>query len=189
LQRVSERDSSGKVLWQRTYPGVFACRRLRNGNLFVVCRQQLLEVDREGKAVFSHPHRLGTILAARKFRDGQIAYLGYNGVYIRLGANGKQVRTLQLPFVNFGLGGAEILPGDRVLVSVQNLGKVIQYDKDGKTVWEAALQFPGSPHRLRNGHTLVPSSAYTRITRLDPAGKVVAEMTDLPYRPFAIRER
>jgi hypothetical protein len=189
LQRVSERDASGKVLWQRNYPGVFSCRRLRNGNLFVVCQQQLLEVDREGKAVFTHPYQLGSILAARKFRDGQIGYVGYNGGYVRLDANGKQVKTTQLPFVNFNLSGGEILPGDRVLVSVQNLGKVIEYDKDGKPVWEAAVQFPAGPHRLGNGQTLVPSNGNTRITRLDPAGKVVAEMTDLPYRPFAVRER
>jgi hypothetical protein len=189
LQRVSERDSSGKVLWQRSYPGALGCQRLRNGNLFVVCQQQLLEVDKDGKAVFTHPYQMGSILAARKFRDGQIAYVGYNGAYVRLDANGKQVRTLQLPFVNFNLSGADILPGDRVVVSVQNLGKVIEYDKDGKPAWEAAVQFPAGPRRLRNGHTLVPSNSNTRITRLDAAGKVLGEMTDLPYRPFAVRER
>jgi hypothetical protein len=189
LQRVSEREPTGKVLWQRTYPGAFACQRLRNGNLFVVCQQQLLEVDRDGKVLFTHPYNMGSILAARKFRDGQIAYVTYTGGYVRLDANGKQVKVLQLPFVNFNLAGGEVLPGDRVLVAVHNFNKVVEYDQDGRPAWEAAVTLPGSPHRLRNGHTVVPSSSYTRITRLDPAGKVVTEMTDLPYRPFVIRER
>jgi hypothetical protein len=187
--RVTERDRQGRNVWGTFYPNVFAAQRLRDGHTFVVCRQSLLVVDRAGKQVFNHPCPGVTVLAARRFRDGQTAYLTYQGNYVRLDAAGKTVKTFNVPITNFGLSGADVAPGDRVVVSVQNLNKVIEYDDRGKVAWEATISQPQAPHRLRNGHVLVPSLIGNRITELGPDGKVIHEMKDLPFRPFRVSAR
>jgi HEAT repeat protein len=188
--RLTERDRDGKAVWQHAVPNAISARRLRNGQTFVVCRNQLLVLDREGKQVFAHLHSTGFILAGERFRDGQMAFVTYQGQYVRLDAAGKQMKTFQVPFIpNFGVNGALVLPGDRVLVSLSNPGKVIEYAPGGKVAWEAAVTNPGNPTRLPNGHTLVPSNGNTTLTELDRNGRIVSEKKDLPHRPFRIYPR
>jgi hypothetical protein len=187
--RITERDRAGKVVWQRNVPNAVNVQRLRNGHTFVVCRNQLLIVDREGKEVFTHLNPTGWILAGQRFRDGQMAFVTYQGQYVRLDAAGKTVKSFQVPFVqNFGVSGAQVLSGDRVIIAVPN-GKVTEYTPEGKVVWEATVPNPGFPTRLPNGHTLVPTNQQTTLTELDRAGRIVSEKKDLPYRPFRIYPR
>jgi HEAT repeat protein len=186
--RVTERDRQGRVLWDQHFPNVFAAERLRNGHTFVACRQFLFVVDRDGRRVFNHPCTGGSILAARRFRDGQIAYFTYQGHYVRLDAAGKPLKTFTVPVSNLGFSGGEVLAGDRVVVSVQNLNKVIEYDNQGKASWEATVMSPLLPCRLRNGHTLVPGGA-GGLTELAADGKVLRERKDLPCRPFRVYAR
>jgi HEAT repeat protein len=187
--RVSVRDRQGRALWNQPFPNVFAAQKLRDGHTFVACRQSLLVVDRAGKQLFNHPCPGVTVLAARRFPDGQTAYVTYQGNYVRLDAAGKQVKTFSLPITHLGPSGADVAPGDRVVVSAQGLNKVIAYDENGKQAWEAAVTSPLAPYRLRNGHTLVPSMVSNQITELGPDGKVIREMKNLPVRPFRVSAR
>jgi HEAT repeat protein len=188
--RVSERDRQGKVLWQVVTNNAFMCQRLRNGNTFILCRNQLLEVDAKGKEVFSHAYPQGYILGGRKFADGQMAFVTYQGWYVRLDATGKEVKTFNVPVnTNFGVSGADVVPGDHVVLATPGVGKVAEYGEGGKLIWETNVPNPGAPYRLPNGHTLVPSNHQTTITELDRTGKVVSEKKDLAFRPFRVRRR
>src|SRR5262249_43162513 len=154
----SERDTAGRIVWQQTVPAAIGCQRLRNGHTFAVGRQQLVEFDRDGKQVCRHDRAGDTILAARKFRDGHVGLVTYQGVYARLDASGKEVKTFRVPVnPNFGTSGGAVLPDDRVLISTNGINKIAEYDASGKPVWEATVMQPGVPNRLPNGHTLVPS--------------------------------
>jgi HEAT repeat protein len=188
-QRLSERYRKGPVAWEKLFANVFTCQGLRNGHIFLACRTHLFELDPAGKTVFTWSSPNGTILAARRLRDGQTAFVTYQGVYVRLDAAGKPAKTFQLPFQNFGLGGADVAAGDCVVVSVQNLNKVMEYGPDGKVRWQAEVLAPGIPHRLANGQTLVPSNHNTRLVRLDATGKIVSELKDLSFRPFRVHGR
>jgi HEAT repeat protein len=186
--RVSERDRQGKVIWQKACNNPFSCQRLRNGHIFVLGRNQLFELDATGKELFTH-HFPGHIVGGRKFPDGQMAFITYQGQYVRLDATGKQVKTFQVPFQwQNGVIGAEVLPGDRLVVSL-GVGKVAEYADGGKLVWETNVVGPGFPHRLLNGRTLVSSNNNTMLLELDRAGKVVAEKKDLGYRPYRTHRR
>ncbi len=187
--RVTERDRQGRVLWDKFFANVFAAEPLRNGHVFLACRNAVVVVDREGKPVFNQPSTNGTILAARRFRDGQTAYLTYSGAYVRLDASGRTVKTFSVPVSNFGLSGADLTPDDHVVVSVQNLNKVIEFDSRGKAAWETTVTGPLAPCRLRNGRTLVPSQAANRVVELGPDGKVIRELKDLPCRPYRVSAR
>jgi outer membrane protein assembly factor BamB len=187
--QVTERDRAGKVLWNKYYGNVFHAERLRNGHTFLACRNQLMVVNKEGVSVFSHSYTANSILAAKRFRDGSMAYVSYSGHYVRLDRDGKQVKTIQFPWFNFSVAGAEVLAGDRVVVSVNNFNKVVEFDSAGKQVWEASVTYPLIPFRLSNGHTILASHSQTQITEIDRNGKVVKETKTPDYRPYRVYRR
>ncbi len=187
--RVTMRDRQGKEVWSRGCNNAFGCQRLRNGNIFIMGRQQILEIDPNGKEVFSHNHNNDWLIGGRKFPDGHISYLTQQGEYVRLDATGKRVKNFQINFQwQNGVMGADMLPGDRVVVSL-SIGKVAEYADGGKLVWEANVANPGFPLRLPNGNTLVSPMNQNTLLELNRNGKVVSEKKDLAYRPFRMHRR
>jgi hypothetical protein len=125
------------------------------------------------------------ILVARKFRNGQVAYLTYQGNYVRLDRAGNELKTYRVSFnQNIGTSGADLSPDDHVVIASANLNKVAEFGPDGKTIWEASLPQPAVPNRLPNGHTVVVSRANAGIVELDRNGRVVCEWRDLKIRPW-----
>jgi HEAT repeat protein len=186
---VTERDLTGKVLWEQQVQGPFHVRRLPNGNTFIGASQQLVEIDSHGKQVFHYRRGNETILAAQRLRDGQVALVTYQGAYVRLDRTGKEVKSYRIPHnATTGINGGEVLSGDRVLIATYSNGKVTEYDSDGQPHWEASVPMPGALTRLANGHTLV-TSAGSRIVELDRSGRIVNEIKDLPVRPWRAYRR
>jgi hypothetical protein len=163
---------------------------LRNGNTFVGARNGVYVFDAHGKDVLSHPVLNDTIFAAQVFRDGQIAYVTYQGNYCRMDAAGKELKRSRLtPFTTgAGVNGIELLPGDRYVVSVNTLNKVIEYDAEGRSAWECSVPGPVNLTRLAHGNTLVISGGM-RVIELDRSGKIVQEMKDLQMRPWRVYRR
>jgi outer membrane protein assembly factor BamB len=175
--RITERTTKGEIVWEKTLPAataslVIGAQRLANGNTFVATRTGLLELDRDGKEVWSYRPTVGSIYAARKSRTGEVAIIVLNGTCIRLDADGKEVGTFAAGRVVIH-GGIDILPNGNVLVPVATQNKVFEYDAKGKVVWEADVQRPSSAQRLPNGHTLVSGSSSRRVVELDHDGKEV----------------
>ena len=186
--QVSLWSRQGKELWTRQCNMPFACQQLRNGNIFVVCRNHVAEYDSNGKEVSSQVHNVGWIVGGYKFPNGQVGLFTQQGRYLRLDAAGKQVKTYQVTFQGGVAMNSEVLPGDRVVTSL-NIGRVAEYDSKGKTVWETNVANPACPHRLPNGHTLVAQNGANHLYEMDRKGKIVVEKKDLEYRPWRIRRR
>ena len=72
-------------------------------------------------------------------------------------------------------GRLDVLSNGHVLIPEMNNNRVVEYDADGKVVWEAAAQQPIAAVRLPNGHTLVTSYSQHRAVELNRAGKEVWE--------------
>src|SRR5262249_16809860 len=67
FNRISERDLKGNIIWQQTINQPLSSQRLTNGNTFLVGRNQMMEVDREGKQVGTPINRPSNdIIAAQK---------------------------------------------------------------------------------------------------------------------------
>ncbi|HXG12586.1 MAG TPA: HEAT repeat domain-containing protein [Gemmataceae bacterium] len=188
ISQVSERDLKGNIIWQKQINLPLAAERLPNGNTFLAGRGLLLEVDRNGKEVFSYSRPGNDIMAAHKRPDGQIALLTYSWTYIRLDARGKEVKSFRIGPFPFYTNGIHFLPNDRVLVPEYNANRVAEYNAEGKRVWEAAVPMPSSVQRLPNGNTLVSSAAGQRIVELNRAGKVVWEHKE-NFNPWRARRR
>jgi hypothetical protein len=182
---VTERNLKGEVQWQYSVTGPpLGARRLPNGNTFIVTRTQLLEVDKDGKAVAT-VDRPGDVCAAAKRRDGSIVLLTNAGQLVHLDAAGQELKTLSPNCQTRPVGSnIDVLPNGHVLVPVYAQNKVLEIDEDGKTTWEAAVTNPSSVMRLPNGHTLVASLLSQTVVELDRAGQEVRSLKTegRPYR-------
>jgi HEAT repeat protein len=183
VQRVTERNLKGEVLWQHqvaTWP--FSAQRLPNGNTFIAGRNLLVEVDRQGKEVFNYPRPNNDLMMAQKMRDGQIVCLSSQGVCFRLDATGKELKSFRVP--NVSNYGNEVLPNGNLLMPMQGLNKVAEFDSEGKVVWEANVPLPTAVARLPNGHTLVAmQQGALKVIEVDRSGKQVAETLTQTFVP------
>jgi HEAT repeat protein len=188
--RVSERDFQGNIIWSKQdfTDQPVSVQRLHNGNTFIATEDELLELDRTQKKIFTLRHPGSDIQAAFKFRDGHIVFVTRRGQCTRLDATGKQVKNFAIRQNDVAYGGMDGLANGRILVAHTNTGKVVEYDIEGKVVWEASVPQPTAATRLPNGNTLVASSNNQRVVEVDRAGRVVSEHKD-GNRPWKARRR
>jgi HEAT repeat protein len=185
--RVTERNLKGDILWQKQCNNPISCQRLANGNTFIAMRNQLIEVNRDGKEVFTFNRQNYDIMGAQKLKDGQIVFFTNGGMAVRLDAKGKEVKSFAIGHMPWG--GGDVLPNGRIVVPQWQANKVVEYDADGKSVWEVAFQWPSSVMRLPNGNTLVASQNSNKVAEFDRSGKSVWEHQCNNGQPFRVRRR
>jgi hypothetical protein len=185
--RVTERTRDGQILWeQRVNGNPVNCQRLANGNTFIATYNEILEVTREGRNVFS-VQRPVNVYCAEKRRNGNILCLQSNGQIIELDPTGKELRTVS-GGNTAGWGSLELLANGRFLVSQYNLNKVVELDAEGKAYFDCSVAQPASATRLPNGNTLVADTQNRRILEFDRSGAKVWEQAT-QGRPFRVRRR
>jgi hypothetical protein len=171
-RRVTERNFKGEVLWEKTVNGLIqGVQRLANGNTFLATRNQLLEVDRDGKEVSSRTRPSHDIMTAHRLRDGTTVLVTLNGQCVRLDAAGTEVKSFPVGTTYVIGSNIDVLPNGRVLVPQYANNKVVEFDTEGKPVWEATVQNPSTVMRLPSGNTLVGSMVTQRVVELDRNGK------------------
>lgn len=190
-RRVTERDFKGNILKQFSANMPIGCQRFPNGDTFIVTRQQLLLVDRDGKDVFTHTNQgaAGLICAAQRLRNGQMAVATSGGRCHLLDPQGRELKSFAMGGSPYALGGSlEILPNGRILVALYNVQTVAEFDWAGNKLWQATVNRPVSATRLANGNTLVTCSLDYRVVEIDPQGKEVWSY-QTEGRPFRARRR
>jgi HEAT repeat protein len=175
-RKVTERDLKGKVQWtwtsNQSWP--LCAQRLANGHTFIALQNQLVEVDKAGKTVSSINRPNQDVIRAIKLRNGDIAMVSNRGMYHRLDPKGNERKS-------FNLGGGwmqqfsgfDVLPTGRIVVPQWQFNRVVEFNQEGKVVWQANVQWPTYVQRLPNGHTLVASQNANLVLVLDRKGKVV----------------
>ncbi len=172
--KISERDFKGEVRWEKAVGGnPTGVQRLANGNTFVAMPNNLIEIDRTGKEVFSMPRQNNDIYRARKLRNGDVVFITNTGAYSRIDGKTQNVLKTFSTVANIPLpfGGIDVLPDGGVLVADAQQNRVVEYNADGKEMKSLHAQFPNSVLRLPNGHTLVTSYNARRISELDATGR------------------
>jgi hypothetical protein len=186
--RVSERNFKGEIVWKKEITGPITGQRLANGNTLVASHTQIIEVTPDGKDVFTYSAGDVILRGVHKPRNGPLAILTSDGNCVRLDANGKELKSFKSGHDPSWVSGFEVLPNGRVLVPQRQANKVVEFDPDGKVVWEAEVKMPKAAARLPNGHTLVTSFDTRSVVELDRAGKVVWERKD-DYAHYRARRR
>jgi hypothetical protein len=180
-RRITERNLKGEILWQKdagNFP--ISARRLSDGHTFIVCRNRISEVDRSGREVRAINRPANDVMTAQKMRDGRIVIVSSQSCLVVLDSTGRELKSVRLLAVsNFG---NDVLPKGGVLVPLSWQNKVLEYDAEGKVVWEAEVPQPVSAFRMPDGHTLVSTQVWpAKVIELDRDGKQVAETAAASY--------
>jgi HEAT repeat protein len=176
-RKISERDFRGTVLWSK---GVSAqpvnVQRLPNGHTFIATVNQILEVDRAGKEIYTIRNIGGGITAAYRARDGRIVCLAQSGSQcIVMDTDGKRLSSFPSNRDGSWTSGIDLLANGHILITQPNRNKVAEYDRTGKLIVEVNAPMVTTATGLPNGHFLVASSGHRRAFEVDRAGKVVWE--------------
>ncbi len=191
INSVSVRDTAGRVLSQKATAGNAARRVsgpphqlqvLPGGDLFVVCRNAVLEMkrDKPDQAVVFDRSLTHDITAAVRLPNGETAVQLQTGPdhLIFLDKAGKEIPDRKVkvgppPYQSHMANSGE----DRVLISEQQ--KVVEYDiKENKVVWSHPIVNARSVQRLPNGNTLIVdgngnADGSNRVVEVTPAGEEV----------------
>jgi HEAT repeat protein len=187
-KRVSERDFSGNIVWQKSdLPAQpYNVQRLANGNTFVAMSHNLMEFDQAGKTVLDL-NTLDEVVAAGKLRDGQILYLTRDRKCIRLDQAGKVVHSF---VANQTLNAGcvlDVTPRGHPLISRAEQRLVEEFDLEGKSL--RRITGLGMGTAIRNGHVMMASYYEGRVFELDGAGNTIWQYETTGYNPFMARQR
>lgn len=174
-KRFTERTLEGAVVWERKAEAPpINCRRLSNGNTFLVTSNDILEITPSGQEVF---HITGQhIYSAKKLPGARVAVLDASGSIVEMDEKGKELKRFKASNPPVGLLKFDVLPGGRYLVPQQTTGKLIEYGSDGKSIRECSIPSARVVTRLPNGNALLCGhNSDLRIVEVDRAGKVVFE--------------
>jgi HEAT repeat protein len=183
--RVTERDLRGKILWQKEVLQPLNVQRLRNGNTFIACNHQLLEVDRAGKEVLRVSVQLSDCGTARKLRNGQIVAFN-GGQVIQLDKTGRVLKSTLVQCG--GCGRNEVTEDGHVLALSPGNGNLIEFDTDGKELHRFDMPGAGNAFRLSNGHTLLIAEEQTNCIELDKNWKAIKQK-NLPAPALRLKRR
>jgi PQQ-like domain/HEAT repeats len=181
-----ELDLRGNIGWKHFGIAPTSIQRLTNGNTVVSTYQNIIEITREGKTVFTHATQ-GHTYHARKLPDGHYVWIDACGEIAEVDGNGKLVAKTKLG-AGLTWGSIERLRNGRYLVALGGVGKVQEVDMTGKVYWEKAVNNPNRAVRLANGNTLVASHGDQAIYEFDPNGNERWKHA-CAGRPFAAHRR
>ena len=171
---ITERNLKNEILWQKNVNGnAVTAKRLPNGNTFIASRNQIMEVDKDGKDVWVINRNMGDILSAVRLPNGNVAILSSVGQYHLLDNTGKVLKSFAVGNLYYNGTQFEVLPNGHVLVPQYSQSKVVEYDADGKSVWEVNATRPTGVQRLPNGNTLISSRISPIITEVNRAGETI----------------
>jgi hypothetical protein len=168
--RVTERDSTGKILKTTNIATPLNIDLLPDGGLVIVCRNQVIQYDKDMKQVWAHQRQQYDIMSGRRLPGGDVIFVTntFQGANCyRLSAKeGKEVgKALTLGRIQ-QYQSIDATGDDKIMVCEFN--RVAEYDlKTGKELWKYDTNNPTSCQRLPNGNTLIT------LINAGPGGKVI----------------
>ncbi len=194
--QVTERDASGKILNRRNaFQQPLNIDLLPDGGMVVVCRNNVMQWDKEGKQTWAFGRPSYDIMAGCRLPSGETMFITnlYQGPGQPGGANSFRVdakgvdakKNLTLGWI-MQIQTMDVIGEDKVLLCerdnknpAQPEDRVAEYDlKTGKQTWKYDCprdSGPTSSQRLPNGNTLISLMNLNRLIEVDPSGEIVWE--------------
>jgi len=184
----------GKVVWSYTNPikgELGDCSRLENGNILFSRQFGASEITPDKTIVWNYDGPPGTEIHTTWPVDRDRVLIMQNGnpatLLIINKRNQRVEKTLTLPTRNpAGVHGqfrhVRMTPEGHFLVAHLDLGKVVEYDSEGKEIWSVDAPSAWAAVRLKNGHTLISGNQHGYVREVDRTGAIVWEINkdDLP---------
>lgn len=188
--KVIEYDFRGNQIWKKEgFTGrATNSQRLPNGNTFICTTNELLEVDRTGKAVYTIRVNQG-LTAGYRGANGDIVCLRNDGQCVRYDTAGKELKSFPSNRDTSWTSGIDLARNGNVLITQPSPNqKVTEYSPDGKVVKEWNAPQVTTATKLSNGNILAASHNDQKVIELDPSGKQVWEYKD-EYHIFRAKRR
>jgi hypothetical protein len=173
---------------------------LPDGGMLVICRNQILEWDKDGKQNWAYPRPNYDIMSGRRLPNGETIFVtnAYQAPgaphvpnWFKIDSKGKEVaktdanKDLSFGYI-FQLQTMDVVGEEKILVcerenkpNGQAIDRVAEYDlKTGKQTWKhdcPANSSPSSAQRLPNGNTLICLMNTNQLIEVDPSGEIVWE--------------
>ncbi len=152
--------------------------------------QQVMHIVQDGKIVWSYTNPLKGELGDCSMQNGNPAKL----MVINKVTN-KVEKEMVLPTRNAtGTHGQfrhiRMTPAGTFLVAHLDLGKVVEYDQEGKELWSVPAPSVWAAVRLKNGNTLLSGNQHGYVREVNPKGETVWEINkdDLPGITLFVQE-
>jgi HEAT repeat protein len=188
--RVAEWDFRGNLIWKKEgFTGrATNAQRLPNGNTFICTTNELLEVDRTGKTIYTIRVNQG-LTAGYRAANGEIVCLRNDGQCVRYDTAGKELRKFASNRDTSWTSGIDLVRNGNILITQPSPNqKVTEYAPDGKPVKEWNAPGVTTATRLSNGNILAASHNDQKVIEYDPTGKKVWEYKS-EYHVFRAKRR
>jgi hypothetical protein len=178
--RITERDSNGKIIKTTNVSQPLAVDLLPDGGMVVVCRNQVVKFDKDQKQDWTFQRQQYDIMGGRRLPGGDTIFVTntFQGANCyRVDKDGKEVgKPLTLGRIQ-NYQSIDATGEEKIMVCEFN--RVIEYDlKTGKDIWKYEVNNPTSCQRLPNGNTLITQINHPpngRVIEVDTTGDVVWE--------------
>jgi hypothetical protein len=192
-----------KIAWSYTNPlkgELGDCSMLSNGSIVFSRQFGASEITPDKKIVWNYDGPEGTEIHTAYPIDSERVLIMQNGnpakLLVILKATNRVEKELTLATrVPTGTHGqfrhVRMTREGTFLVAHMDLGKVVEYDQDGKEIWSVPAPSAWGAVRLKNGNTLISGNQHGYVREVNPQGETVWELnrSDLPGIPlYTIQE-
>jgi len=188
----------GKIAWQHSIAPnqeLGDCTMLSNGNILFSRQRGASEITPGKQVVWNYDGPPGTEIHTTYPMGKDRVLIMQNGnpahlLVIRKATNEVEKRLVLPVRAPDGVHGQfrHVRPtkAGTFLVAHMDLGKVVEYDADGKELWSVAARSAWAAVRLKNGNTLISGNQNGYVREVNPAGEIVWEVNknDLPGIPL-----
>ena len=188
--QISEIGSTGDLGKQVDRRWAVFAEKLSDGHLFIVCRDALWELDRDGKTAATVTWPTRSIATARRLADGRFVVLTDEGVCLTLDRDGRELSRFTTGCSLVLAPGIDVTANGRVLVPDFGGNRVIEFSPAGVVLWQQQVEKPTGVQRLDTGNTLTASSATGQVIEFTRTGRRVWETKAAPTglaRPLVAR--
>jgi hypothetical protein len=188
----------GKITWSYSIPSreeLGDCSMLSNGNIVFSRRWGASEITPDKKIVWNYKARPNTEIHTTQPIDKDRVLVVENGNPAKLlivnkvmGKTEKEMvlQTGKPENAHGHFRHVRMTPAGMFLVPHMDMGKVVEYDQNGKEIWSVAAASPWAAVRLKNGNTLISGNQHGYVREVNGKGETVWEINknDLPGMPL-----
>lgn len=175
--KVTIRNMRNQVLWEKAIEMPLVAQRLGNGRVLVATADAISEIDANGKEVRKMDFPGEKIMKCQRLPTGETGIvlqdnLGTRSRFLRLDRHRRPVGQIQVQVKTSG-GRIDWRADGSVLVPELEAQRVVEYDANGKPVWESAAEMPVFAAWQASGSVIVTSRNERGAVEIDRAGKVL----------------
>ena len=187
----------GKIAWSYSIPPsqeLGDCTMLSNGNIVFSRRLGASEITPDKRIVWNYDAPADTEIHTAQPIDKDRVLIVRNGNPAKLliinKTTGLTEKEMILQTGKHGIHGqfrhVRMTEDGTFLVPHMDLGKVVEYDRDGKEIWSVDAPSAWAAVRLKNGNTLISGNQHGYVREVNRKGEVVWEIAkdDFPGMPL-----